>query len=65
MIIFKYCVAIFDFKAIMANMLNLKDGDMYQVIEKQDKHGNSDWWMVKSANASYGYVPRSHVKLLN
>ncbi len=48
----------------MANMLNLKDGEVYQVVEKQDKHGNSDWWMVKSTNASYGYVPRTHVKLL-
>jgi len=49
----------------MSNTLNLQDGELYQVIEKQDKNSNPDWWLVKSTNDNYGYVPRSHVQLLN
>lgn len=60
----EYCIAVFDFEAISDNMMDLVDGDIYQVLEKQDKKGNSDWWLVES-NKNVGYVPRTYVKLLD
>lgn len=63
-IVEEYCIAVFDFKAISDNMMDLIDGDIYQVLEKHDKKGNPDWWLVES-NKSIGYVPRTYVKLLD
>ncbi len=63
-IVEEYCIAIFDFRAISDNMIDLVDGNIYQVHEKQDKKGNKDWWLVESDN-NIGYVPRTYVKLLD
>lgn len=63
-IIEEYCVVIFDFKAQMPNMISINDGDIVQVLEKHDKQGNSDWWLVESYK-NIGYVPKTYVKLLD
>ena len=48
----------------MPNMIDLIDGDIYQVLEKHDKQGNVDWWLVES-NENIGYVPRTYLKILD
>jgi len=63
-IIFKFCVAIFDFTAVAPNMLSLNLDEIYKVLEKNDKNGNQDWWLVESNN-NIGYVPRTYIKLLD
>ena len=58
-------MAIFDFKAVRSNMIGLKNGDIYQVIDKHDQHDNPDWWLVQSDENNFGYVPRTYIKLLD
>ena len=54
----------YNFKAIAANMINLFEGEIYRVIDRFDKKGNPDWWLVE-INSERGYVPSNYVKLLD
>lgn len=48
----------------MSNMIDMNEGDIYQVLEEHDKQGNGEWWLVESNN-KIGYVPKSYIKLLD
>ena len=53
----------YNFKAIASNMIDLKEHEIYKVIEKTDKKGDPEWWLVEYEQKT-GYVPKNYVKLL-
>ena len=54
----------FDFCALSSNMMGLKKDEIYKVIEKSDKKGDANWWLVEFDNKK-GYVPKNYLKLLD
>ncbi len=61
----EYCMAMFDFKAIKNNMIDLTEGKIYKIKEKCDKKLDPEWWLVESSENKIGYVPQCYVKLLD
>ena len=45
-------------------MIDMSEGNIYQVLARQDKQGNPDWWLIQS-DSNTGYVPKNYIKLLN
>ena len=41
--------------------LSVEEGVLVKVIRKHDKEGNSEWWLVQTAQGR-GYVPSSYLK---
>lgn len=61
----QYCVAMYNLKALTANMIDLVKNQKYRVLEKCDKRGDEQWWLLESTvNGLKGYVPKSYVKIL-
>lgn len=59
------CVAMFDFKAIASNMIDLVRGQKYKVIEMCDKKGDAEWWLVEwTVDGVRGYIPKNYVKII-
>ena len=54
-----YC-AEFAFEANSVAELNLEEGQLVVVLQKQDLTGNDEWWRVE-ANGQKGYVPSSYL----
>lgn len=62
----EFCTALYNLKAVSANMIDLVKSQVYRVIEKADKNGNPDWWLVESTIVSgmKGYAPRNYAKMV-
>ena len=54
-----YC-AEYAFEASSAAELSLVEGQLVEVIQKQDLTGNGEWWLVE-CNGLKGYVPSSYL----
>lgn len=54
-----YC-AEYAFEASSAAELSLYEGQLVEVIQKQDLTGNNEWWLVE-CNGLKGYVPSSYL----
>lgn len=60
----EYCVAMFNFRKIASNTIDLVQNQVYEVISKADYRGNAQWWLVESVkNGSRGFVPANYVRL--
>ena len=55
-----YYWAEYAFDASSAAELNLDEGQLVVVIQKQDLTGNDEWWLVE-CNGHKGYVPSSYL----
>lgn len=44
--------------------MTIKEGEVLLVLEKEDKNGCKDWWLVQNSNGFKGYVPSNYVYLL-
>ena len=65
MFVFKFCIALYNFKSITFNMIDMREGDVYKVLEKCDKKNDPEWWLVENDQKISGYVPKNYVKLLD
>ena len=54
-------VAEYTFEKEDAAEMSIEEGTVVEVIRKHDKEGNSEWWLVQTADAR-GYVPSSYLK---
>ena len=54
-------VAEYTFEKEDAAEMSVEEGTVVEVIRKHDKEGNSEWWLVQTADAR-GYVPASYLK---
>ena len=54
-------VAEYTFEKEDAAEMSVEEGTVVEVIRKHDKEGNSEWWLVQTADAR-GYVPSSYLK---
>jgi hypothetical protein len=60
----EFCIALYNFKMLAENMIDLSEGHLYKVIEKCDKKRDAQWWLVQDSKSRLGYVPSNYVKLL-
>ncbi|PSN46717.1 hypothetical protein C0J52_00872 [Blattella germanica] len=49
--------AMYDFSGGGTNMLTVKSGQVLFVLQKQDLHGNAEWWLVEDRFGKKGFVP--------
>jgi hypothetical protein len=61
----KSCIALYDFDGKVTNSLEMKAGEAFLLIEKSDKKGDTQWYLVENENGQRGYVPSSYVLVLN
>eukprot|EP00127_Corallochytrium_limacisporum_P001694 Clim_evm31s77 gene=Clim_evmTU31s77 len=57
----KYKV-LFDFDAQEEGDLGLKVGEIVEIISKQDRSGNHQWWTVRNRKGNEGIVPYNYIQ---
>lgn len=61
----QFCIALYDLKAPASNTIDLVRNQKYRVLEKCDKRGDPEWWLVESmANGLRGYVPKNYIRIV-
>lgn len=53
--------AVYAYTASSSLEVSLTEGQIVNVMSKQDLDGNSEWWLVSTDRGQQGYVPANYL----
>ena len=53
-------ISLYDFTARTTNELSIVSGQPLIVLQKHDRDGNAEWWLV-DGNGTKGFVPANYL----
>lgn len=57
----QFYYALYDFEGMGPQTLALKEGQVVNILQKQDVKGNKEWWHAEDRYGRKGYVPASYL----
>lgn len=57
----EFYYSLYEFPGMGAHTLPLKEGQVVNILQKQDLRGNKEWWHVEDRHGVKGYVPANYL----